>query len=173
MRKKIVPLAGALVAGGFMMLLFKPAPSPSRSLGPGQRKVMPDFQMNDLQGHPWRLSEHRGSVVLLNFWAPWCPPCRAETPGLVRLSQQFAGQPFQIAGVAMDEGGGEVRDFVSHFHVPYTILRPPAGDSIASAIEALPTTFLIDRQGRIAKTYGGAESEAVFRDDVARLLAEP
>jgi cytochrome c biogenesis protein CcmG, thiol:disulfide interchange protein DsbE len=173
MRKKIVPLAGALAAGGFMMLLFKPAPAPSRSLGPSQRQALTDFQMNDLAGRPWRLSEHRGSVVLLNFWATWCEPCRMETPGLVRLAQAFTGQPFEIAGVAMDEGGGEVRQFVTHFHIPYTILRPPAGNSIASGIEAIPTTFLIDRQGRIAKTYGGAETEDVFREDVTRLLAEP
>ncbi len=134
--------------------------------------MMADFQMNDLQGRPWKLSDHRGEVVLVNFWATWCGPCREETPGLVELARNFAGRGLEVAGVSMDEAGGDVPGFVRRYQIPYEILRPPAGPSIASNIDALPTSFLIDRQGRIARTYGGAYPESVFRKDVEQLLTE-
>ena len=175
MRKKALPLLGAVAAFGLMVLLFKPEAASSSSPPPDRRVAMPEFQAAGLDGHTaWKLSDHRGKVVLLNFWASWCPPCRMETPGLVRLAREYAGKGLEVAGVAMDDSDqlGAVRRFVSERQIPYPILLPPPGDPLAAKVESLPTTLLIDPQGRVAKTYYGAESENVFRQDIDRLLAE-
>ena len=172
MRRKTIPILGALGAFGLMMLLFKPEPAASIPTAPGNRRPMPEYQAATLDARPWTLSEHRGKVVLLNFWATWCSPCRMETPGLVRLARELAGRDFEIAGVALDDEVDPVRRFADGYHIPYPVLVPAPGDLLASRMESVPTTFLIDRQGRVAKTYYGAESERVFRQDIERLLAE-
>lgn len=137
------------------------------------RTAMPDLVLPKLEGGSWKLSDHRGQVVLVNFWATWCPPCRQETPGLVELAQHYSPKGLVIAGVSLDEGGADpVRSFVHEFHVPYTILVPPPDSPYLSGIESLPTSILIDRTGRVAKTYMGAVREATFAKDVERLLAE-
>lgn len=172
MRKKALPLIGAAAAFGLMVLLFKPEPAVSIPTAPDRRRPMPDYRAADLDGRPWNLGDHRGKVVLLNFWASWCPPCRIETPGLVRLARAYAGKGVEVAGVAMDDTMGPVRRFVADSSIPYPILVPEPGDTLAAKVESLPTTLLIDAHGRVAKTYYGAESERVFRQDIDRLLAE-
>ena len=149
--------------------------TPPSSVKPASvRRSMPDFALHDLGGSTWQLSAHRGEVVLVNFWATWCPPCREETPGLVRIANHYAAKGLTVAGVNMDDGGAApVRDFVRDYHLPYPVMRPDSSFLLANEIESLPTTFLIDRQGRIAKTYVGEVREAVFRADIESLLAEP
>ena len=135
-----------------------------------QRKALANVTVRELNGHSWRLTDHRGEVVLLNFWATWCPPCREETPGLVRLSKSYPQNELDVVGVSMDEGGlALVRGFVSQFKIPYTIAVP---DELPLTVQGLPTTLLIDKQGRVAKTYVGGASERVFRTDVDALLHE-
>ena len=126
-----------------------------------------------LDGHSWRLSDHRGEVVLINYWASWCAPCREETPGLVDLAREYRYKGLSIVGVSMDEGGKQaVESFLREFHLPYPVLMPDLASPSAPAIDALPTTVLVDRNGRAAKSYIGAVRESVFRADVDRLLAE-
>ena len=138
------------------------------------RKAMPDFKLHDLGGASWQLSAHKGDVVLVNFWATWCAPCRQETPGLIRIARRYGMKGLAIAGVNMDEGGaGPVRDFVRDFGVNYPVMRPDSSFLLANEIDSLPTTFLIDRKGRIARTYIGEVAESVFRADIESLLAEP
>ncbi len=139
----------------------------------GQRKALADATIRDLNGQSWRLTDHRGEVVLLNFWATWCPPCQEETPGLVRLSKSYPQNELDVVGVSMDEGGpAVVRRFVSQFRIPYTIAMPDDNFRLASTVQVLPTTLLIDQHGRVAKTYTGGASEKVFRADVDALLHE-
>jgi cytochrome c biogenesis protein CcmG/thiol:disulfide interchange protein DsbE len=138
------------------------------------RKQMADFSLRDLRGSDWRLSAHRGDVVLVNFWASWCEPCRDETPGLVRVAHSYATKGLAVAGITMDDAGVEpVRKFVHDYGVDYPILIPRSDFELAARVESLPTTLLIDRQGRVAKTYIGRVREAVFRADVELLLKEP
>ena len=137
------------------------------------RHPAPDIRFPTLDGKAWRLSEHRGDVVVVNFWATWCPPCRMETPGLVDLSNQYRNRGLSIVGISMDEGGaGPVREFIESYRVPYPILMPTAETPFTASIESLPTTLLIDRQGRVANVYTGLVSESAFRRDIDRLLAE-
>jgi cytochrome c biogenesis protein CcmG/thiol:disulfide interchange protein DsbE len=137
------------------------------------RKPVADLMLPQLNGGAWRLSDHRGQVVLINYWASWCAPCRQETPGLIDLARDYRYKGLSIVGVSMDEGGKPaVQSFLSEFHVPYPVLMPDFTTPAAPAVEALPTTVLVDRDGRAAKSYVGAVRESMFRADVDRLLAE-
>jgi len=137
----------------------------------GERRVMPELVMTRLDGGTWRMTEHRGQVVLVNYWATWCGPCWEETPGLIRLSQEVKG--LAVVGVALDEGGAEkVRKFVDEFRVPYPVVMPERMSQVEYGLEGVPTTILVDKEGRVAKTYVGAVREADFRTDVEVLLAE-
>jgi cytochrome c biogenesis protein CcmG, thiol:disulfide interchange protein DsbE len=137
------------------------------------RTHMADLVFPQLNGSFWRLSDHRGEVVLINYWASWCGPCRQETPGLIDLARDYRYKGLSIVGVSMDMGGKPaVESFMSEFHLPYPVLMPDLASPSAPAIDALPTTVLVDRNGRAAKSYVGAVRESIFRADVDRLLAE-
>jgi len=134
--------------------------------------MMPELVMRRLDGGTWRMGEHRGQVVLVNYWATWCEPCWEETPGLIRLSQEVKG--LAVVGVAIDEGGqAKVQKFVGEFHVPYPVVMPERMSQMEFGLEGVPTTILVDKQGRVAKSYVGAVREGDFRTDVEALLAEP
>ncbi len=137
------------------------------------RTAVANLTFPQLNGTPWRLADHRGEVVLINYWASWCGPCRQETPGLIDLSREYRYKGLSIVGVSMDEGGRPAVDsFLREFHMPYPVLMPDLASPSAPAIDSLPTTVLVDRNGRAAKTYVGAVRESVFRADVDMLLAE-
>ncbi|MEI9979553.1 MAG: TlpA disulfide reductase family protein [Edaphobacter sp.] len=138
-----------------------------------ERRAMPDLMMTELNGETWKLAEHRGQVVLVNFWATWCGPCWEETPGLIRLSQELGPKGLAIVGVAIDEGGPEkITKFVKDFGVPYPVVRPERMSQMEYGMEGVPTTVLVDREGRVAKTYVGAVRQTDFATDVETLLAE-
>jgi thiol-disulfide isomerase/thioredoxin len=139
----------------------------------GERRVMPELVMAQLDGGTWRMVDHRGQVVLVNYWATWCGPCWEETPGLIRLSQDLGPKGLAVVGVALDEGGKEkVRKFVEEFRVPYPVALPERMSQMAYGLEGVPTTILVDRQGRVAKTYVGAVRQRDFETDVEVLLGE-
>jgi len=161
---------------GTVLLAFALAHQPRRSGGltpVATRKHMPELVLEQLGGGTWRLAEHRGQVVLINYWASWCSPCWEETPGLIRMSEELGPKGLVVVGVAMDEGGRDkVKDFVEKFQVPYPVVFPAALSQMVYGLEGLPTTILVDRNGRVAKTYVGAVRERDFRADVMALLAE-
>ncbi len=163
----------ALALAGFLVFLFKgEAGGRTTPLTPAaERKPISGFALPFLDGGgTWNISDYRGKVVLINFWASWCPPCREETSGLVRLANQYRDAGLEVAGVAMDEGDlKSVRQFVVRYRLPYPILIP--SENLAAQIESLPTTLLIDRQGRVAQTYEGEATEQSLRADIERLLA--
>jgi cytochrome c biogenesis protein CcmG/thiol:disulfide interchange protein DsbE len=139
----------------------------------GERRVMPELAMVQLDGGVWRLADHRGQVVLVNYWATWCGPCWEETPGLIRLSQELGPKGLAVVGVAIDEGGQEkVRKFVDELRVPYPVVLPERLSQMEFGLAGVPTTVLVDRQGRVAKTYVGAVRQADFKSDVETLLGE-
>src|SRR6202008_994502 len=108
-----------------------------------------DFTLTDLNGKPWTLRDLRGKVVLLNFWATWCPPCRKEMPDLETLYQQFKDQGLLILAIS-DEDPGTVKPFIAQQKVTYPILLDP-GRKVNDLfqIEGIPKTFVYDRNGKL------------------------
>ncbi|HMF99283.1 MAG TPA: TlpA disulfide reductase family protein [Vicinamibacterales bacterium] len=118
--------------------------------------VAPTFEARDLDGRSISNASLRGKVVLLNFWATWCPPCRAEIPDLVALQDKYRDQ-LQIIGISEDEGGPEVvKRFVDAHHMNYpVVMASPDIEKKYPGIGALPTSFVIDRQSRLVQKHVG------------------
>ena len=137
-----------------------------------ERNPAPDFELKDMSGKPARLSDYRGQVVLLNFWATWCGPCKLEIPWFVEFEQKHKDRGFAVLGVSMDEDGWEVvKPYLDRARVNYRILM---GDNevatLYGGVDSLPTTFLIDREGRIAAVHIGLVSKNAYESDIKTLL---
>lgn len=110
----------------------------------------PEFDLQALDGNPHRLEDYRGKVVLLNFWASWCPPCLAELPGMQRLADQMRAEPFDIVLVNVQESAFRVANFLKLMGVHLTTLLDPTGDTFRAWGGAIyPTSFVIDPEGKI------------------------
>ena len=109
-----------------------------------------DFRLNDLEGKPWGLQALHGKVVLVNFWATWCPPCRKEMPDLDKLYQQFKDQGVLILAIS-DEDISKVQPFIAEHHYTYPILVDP-GSKVHQTfrVEGIPKSFVYDRNGKLA-----------------------
>lgn len=120
-------------------------------------KTAPDFTLKDLSGHQIRLSDYRGKVVFLNFWATWCPPCREEIPSMMKLNQAMSGKPFQMLAVSIDEGG---KDAVENYLKKSGTMLPALLDTDSSISKrygttGVPETFVLDKRGVILKKIVG------------------
>jgi peroxiredoxin len=138
------------------------------------RKPAPNFTLKDGDGKVVKLSDYKGKVVLLNFWATWCGPCKIEIPWFVEFEQNYRDKGFAVLGVSMDEEGWPVvKPFVAAHKVNY---RMVIGDDLTAqmygGVESLPTSFLIDREGRTAAVHIGLVSKKVYLDDIAQLLGK-
>jgi cytochrome c biogenesis protein CcmG/thiol:disulfide interchange protein DsbE len=165
----MVFVGAALLVSG---VLSYPWPRPSEPLiAVAARQQLREIALEQLDGGTWRLSEHQGQVVLINYWASWCGPCKTETPGLVRMAESMPG--LAVVGISMDTGDKTpVRSFVRQMKVGYPVVFPEAMSQMASGMVGLPTTLLVDKQGRVAKTYVGETREREFRKDVAAVMGE-
>lgn len=116
----------------------------------------PDLALNALAGDRQNLNDYKGKVVLVNFWATWCPPCRREMPSMQRLKEKMSGRSFVMLGVDSAEQREEVEDFLKTVKVDFPILLDP--DSVATRrwkVFALPTSFLVDRNGKVRYSISG------------------
>jgi len=114
-------------------------------------------------------------VVLLDFWATWCPPCREEIPHFKELYDQYRGEGLVVIGVALDDGGEkDVAPFAQQNQINYPLSVTGAQElgQRYGGIRGIPTTFLIDKEGRIAKKYIGYQSKEMFEKEIQALLKE-
>lgn len=135
----------------------------------------PDFTLRDLRGRTVRLRDFRGRVVLLNFWATWCPPCRAEVPELVRWQREHRGAGLQVVGVTQPPTSrAAVRRFVRRAQVNYPILFGNRETrTLFDAGETLPFTVVIDREGNVGALIEGILMPEEFEQKVRPLLRPP
>lgn len=148
--------------------------SPSRSLETAWVERVWAAALPDLAGQPQALSQWRGKVVVLNFWAPWCPPCRHEIPGFVRLQARLGTQGLQFVGVALDRPE-PVREYVRQAGINYPILLGGAegvflGQAAGNHQGGLPYTLVLDRQGQPVASLVGMVSERRLEAIVRPLL---
>jgi cytochrome c biogenesis protein CcmG/thiol:disulfide interchange protein DsbE len=131
----------------------------------------PDFSLPDLTGGQFRLSGNRGKVVLLDFWATWCDPCREEIPGFVALQNKYGTQGLQVVGVSMDDSPEPVREYQERFRTNYPIVMGNAKiGELYGGILGLPIAFVIGRDGRILAKHVGATNISVFENEFVKLL---
>jgi thiol-disulfide isomerase/thioredoxin len=134
----------------------------------------PPFELKDLDGKPVSLADAKGKIVLLNFWATWCGPCRAEIPDLVDLQKRYADE-LEIIALATDEDDpDQVRRFVLQSGINYRVAM--TSDEVRrdyGGIAALPTSFVIDRQGRIVQKHVGLNDPAIYELEVKAMLGQP
>lgn len=167
-------LAIVVVAGLYFINRYwiVPATVVHTAKAAGNRPLAPDFSLIDLNGRKLDLADYKGKVVLLDFWATWCGPCRIEIPGFIKLQERYRDQGLVILGVYIDDNAESVRDFYREFKMNYAVA---AGDQrlveLYGGILGLPTTFLIGRDGRIYSKHAGATDVSVFEDEIKELLA--
>ncbi|MHB1052568.1 MAG: TlpA family protein disulfide reductase [Thiobacillus sp.] len=116
----------------------------------------PALKARDMSGAPKTLADYRGKVVVLNFWASWCPPCLREMPSMERLRVKMKGQPLEIVALASAEGPDDVKAFLSKMKLGFPILLDADGSNTKRwKVFALPTTFLLDAKGRVRYVMTG------------------
>jgi thiol-disulfide isomerase/thioredoxin len=163
-----IRLTGLLVAA-FLCLDTAPPFSQQASAA---RTPAPDWELSGLNGKTVKFSDFRGKVVILDFWATWCAPCRLEIPHFVELQKRYGDKGLAVIGVSLDEQGSEtVKKFVKQYGVNYPIVI--GNQKVVEAyggIVAVPTTFVIDRQSRIVSRHVGYDDKAAFEQEIQSLL---
>jgi thiol-disulfide isomerase/thioredoxin len=134
----------------------------------------PAFSLRTIDGREISLASLRGKVTIVNFWATWCPPCRAEIPDLVALQEKYRDR-LQVIGVSQDEGGVEVvKQFAAEHHVNYPIaMASPEFDKLFPGVAALPTSFVIDRDLRIVQKHVGMLTASLTELETRALAGLP
>jgi peroxiredoxin len=136
----------------------------------------PEFNLKDADGQAVHPATYKGKVVLLDFWATWCGPCKVEIPWFMDFERQFKDQGFAVVGVSMDEDGWTaIKPYVQNMKMNYRVLL--GNDDVSTAyggLDSLPTTLLIDRQGKIASVHVGVSmGKEEFKNAIVQLLNAP
>jgi len=141
---------------------------------PSEWKLAPDFTLASTDGKKIKLSNFRGKVVVLDFWATWCPPCKAEIPDFIKLYSKYKDDGFQMLGVSLDQGGlKDVVPFIKDYGINYPVVL--GTEEIVSAyggIRGIPTTFVIDKKGYVRDEFEGYRPAPVFEKDIEQLTKE-
>jgi cytochrome c biogenesis protein CcmG, thiol:disulfide interchange protein DsbE len=134
----------------------------------------PEFQLSGLDGKPISLAAARGKIILLNFWASWCGPCRAEVPGLIELQERYKDR-LQVIGLIVDDDDMDaIHQFVKDFGINYAVGVAPAElRAQYGGIPGLPTSFVLDTQGRVVQKHVGLRDPALYETEIRALLGLP
>ena len=158
---------------GIVLVLALTACKPRNTLNlsGGNRPAAPGFSLTDINGKPLSLAQYKGKVVLLDFWATWCAPCKVEIPHFIALQDKYGTQGLQIVGLSLDDDAKPVVKFAEQMKINYPIAI--ADEKLASkygGVLGLPIAFVIDKEGRIVHKHVGETAPDVFEKEVAELI---
>jgi thiol-disulfide isomerase/thioredoxin len=169
-------LAAVLSAAAFLFAAFPAQPADAKAeLRPWTGGPTPVLRLKDLEGASRSLEAYRGKVVILNFWATWCEPCREEMPSLNQLRKALEGKPVEMFAVNVGEGEARIAAFLGKVPLDFPVLLDAdAQVSRAWKVRLMPTTFIIGTDGRVRYTYAGGRdwADESVRARVAALAAE-
>ena len=169
---RVTALAAVLVLAGSCGFATVGSEGTVAAANVEDRKPAPDFTLKDGEGRDVSLSDFRGKVVLLNFWATWCGPCKIEMPWFVDFQRKYKDQGFSVIAVSLDEEGWEVvKPFAEDMKLNFPVLL--GNDELADrfgGIQALPTTLIIDKEGRVFSRHMGLVSMSDYEDEIKKLL---
>ncbi|MGH9672432.1 MAG: TlpA family protein disulfide reductase [Bryobacteraceae bacterium] len=188
MKRRYCAVAAVLLFG-LAVSCSKTQPVKAASMKPAKdRKPAPVFSLKDGNGQNVGLEDLKGKVILLNFWATWCSPCKIEIPWFIEFEQQFKDRGFAVLGVSLDEEGWEaVRPYVARSRINYRVMvdsdekvskmygpfaQAPTPEEPEPIIGSLPTSFIIDRAGRIASVHVGLVSKGNYENEIKTLLED-
>jgi thiol-disulfide isomerase/thioredoxin len=165
----LIPIAVVAITAGIMILATKN--SRKYVAAPGASPIATSSVKQSLE-------PFRGKVVILDFWATWCGPCRMEIPGFIELQKKYRDQGLEVIGVSLDpltpdrSGAAAVAQFMKSYGINYHIWTVDSTSALAGydVTRGIPTTYLLDRDGRIVKTYVGAQPVSVFERDIKQLF---
>lgn len=153
--------------------LALPARQPVSITTVNSRKTAPDFALSDSKGVSIRLSDYKGRVVLLDFWATWCGGCKVEIPWYMEFQSKYEAAGLSVIGVSMDEDGWKsVRPFLEKTPVNYSIVVGNLDLAKLYGVDSMPMTLLIDRDGKIADSHVGMVDKENFDSEIRVLLQE-
>jgi cytochrome c biogenesis protein CcmG, thiol:disulfide interchange protein DsbE len=172
-KQKKLLIGIAAITFAFGIYFFERSARSGSQRSAAQGTLAPDFSLPQLTGGQLELSAYRGKVVLLDFWATWCDPCREEIPRFVDLQNKYGSQGLQIIGVSMDDGPDPVRDFYQRFKMNYPVVMGSAKiGELYGGVLGLPIAFLIGRDGRIYAKHIGATDISIFEKEIVGLLQD-
>ncbi|KML36888.1 TlpA family protein disulfide reductase [Cytobacillus firmus] len=171
--KTILKEKGVVEQAGQMQKYDKIEDPEGLPIGLEKGSLAPDFELTDMEGNPVKLSDYRGKAVLLNFWASWCPPCRAEMPHMEKLYKKYKDKKFDILAVNLtntEKNNGDAEKFVKELGLTFTIPMDVKGTVGADYnIMAYPTSYFIDSDGVIREKVLGALNEEYMEKEIKKL----
>lgn len=175
MNRRLLWIVAVFLAGAVVYMGSRPPKSsaPVPSANSAQQQTAPDFTLTSLDGKPLRLSDYRGKLVLLDFWATWCTPCRAEIPRFIEWQQKYGAQGLVVLGVSMDDSSKDAADYTREMKITYPVAMgtPQVADAYGGVL-GLPVNLLITRDGRIVSKYVGATDLAAMERQIAEQLTK-
>ena len=166
-------LALALLTLNSSELWFDGAPAAGGACPANAKPANMNFTLKDMRGKDVKLSDYKGKVVLLDFWATWCGPCKIEIPWFVEFQNKYGASGLQVIGVSVDDTVDKLRPYVKDLKMNYPVLLSLYHEDIQNAygpLMGIPTTAIISRDGRICVKHAGISSKEIFEKEIKSLL---